>query len=116
MPSVVATLQERLRDALVRVGLGVDEAAQITPTTDPRFGDYQTNVAMTSAKRLKQNPRALAGQIVQALQVSDLGPAPEIAGPGFINFRLGTEFVARQVAAMARDDRLGVPAAAPTKT
>lgn len=116
MAPVVSTLQERLRDALVRTGLEPEERPQVSAATDPRFGDYQTNVAMTYAKRVKQNPRVLAGRIVAALQVSDLGPAPEIAGPGFINFRLGANFLARQVAEMARDERLGVPVASPAKT
>jgi arginyl-tRNA synthetase len=116
MSPVVSTLQERLRDALVRIGFEPDERPQVTAATDPRFGDYQTNVAMTYAKRVKQNPRALAGRIVAALQVSDLGPEPEIAGPGFINFRLGADFLARQVAEMACDERLGVPVASPAKT
>lgn len=116
MSPVVSTLQERLRNALVRIGLDPDERPQVTVTTDPRFGDYQTNVAMTYAKRDRQNPRAIAGRIVAALQVSDLGPAPEIAGPGFINFRLGADFLARQVAEMAHDERLGVPVASPART
>jgi arginyl-tRNA synthetase len=116
MSPVVSTLQQRLRDALVRIGIEPDERPQITVAADPRFGDYQTNVAMTYAKRVKQNPRALAGRIVAALQVSDLGPEPEIAGPGFINFRLGADFLARQVAEMARDERLGVPVASPANT
>ncbi|MBV9492400.1 MAG: arginine--tRNA ligase [Verrucomicrobia bacterium] len=117
MPSVVRTLQARLGDALARVGLDAGEAPiPVTPTAEARFGDYQTNVGMTCAKRLGQNPRVLAGRILQALDVADLGPPPEIAGPGFINFRLGAAFVARQVSAMAHDERLGVPAAAPPKT
>ena len=35
---------------------------QLAPTTDPRHGDYQTNAAMVLGKKLKQNPRNLAGR------------------------------------------------------
>src|SRR5207244_38748 len=42
--------------------------------------------------------------------------APEIAGPGFINLRLQTEWLARQVQRVARDERLGVESAQPAQT
>ncbi|HEY0792430.1 MAG TPA: arginine--tRNA ligase, partial [Chthoniobacterales bacterium] len=116
MVSVAVTLAERLRLALARVGLDVTEAPQVVPTADARFGDYQSNVALIQAKRLKENPRALAGRLVAALDLEDLGPAPEIAGPGFINFRLGPTFVAAQLGQIARDDRLGVPPAGTPRT
>ncbi len=109
MGSVVATLQGRLRAALDRIGVDAGEFPPVAPASDARFGDYQSNVALVSAKPLRQNPRALASRIVEALDMADLGPAPEIAGPGFINFRLGEAFVAARLAEMTRDDRLGVP-------
>lgn len=53
-------------------------------------GDWSTNVALASAKRAGRNPRELAAQLVEHLQ-ADLPAhveAVEIAGPGFVNFRL----------------------------
>ena len=49
-------------------------------------GDFSTNIALQLAKQLKRNPRELAAQIAAAV-VGNFDP-PEIAGPGFINFRL----------------------------
>jgi len=50
MPTVSQILQERLQNALRAVGIASDEPLQLTPTTDPRHGDYQTNAAMVLAK------------------------------------------------------------------
>jgi arginyl-tRNA synthetase len=106
--TVSKLLQERLQNALQRIGIGIDEPLQIAATTDPRHGDYQTNAAMVLGKKLKQNPRNLAGLIVQNITVNDIGPPPEVAGPGFINFRLSKEFVDRRLHDLALDQRLGV--------
>src|SRR5271156_7114730 len=95
--TVSKLLQERLQNALQRIGISFDEPLQIAPTADPRHGDYQTNVAMVLGKKLKQNPRNLAGLIAAKLAVNDIGPVPEVAGPGFINFRLSPEFVGRRL-------------------
>ncbi len=54
----------------------------------PEHGAYSTNLAMTLAKAAKCAPRALAEKIVAAFDSGDLFAVPEIAGPGFINFRL----------------------------
>ncbi len=82
--------------------------AGVGPTADPRFGDYQSNAAMVLARTLKTSPRALAEKMVAALDVSDLCEPPEIAGAGFINFRLRTDYLERQTGRLAGDERLGV--------
>src|SRR5438034_8600928 len=53
-------------------------------------GDFSTNIALQLAKQLKRNPRELAGQIAAAV-VGGNFDSPEIAGPGFINFRLRSD-------------------------
>jgi arginyl-tRNA synthetase len=55
---------------------------------DPAHGDYATNAALQLARALKAPPRKLAERLVAALPASDWIEPPEIAGPGFINFRL----------------------------
>jgi arginyl-tRNA synthetase len=85
-----------------------DTAPDVVPATDPRFGEYQTNVAMTLARKNRLPPRDIARRIVSALDVGDIAEAPEIEGAGFINFRLTTGFLARGMATIARDERLGV--------
>ncbi len=110
MSSILHQLQQQFSAALV-AAFGEDYAHTdplLAATNNPKFGDYQANLAMSLAKPLKQNPRAIASQIVEALDVSDYCDAPEIAGPGFINLRLKREFLEGQLQQMQGSDRLGI--------
>ena len=114
----ISTLTARLQQALVSA-FGPDLADAdpvLVPASKPEFGDYQANGAMALAKRLKNKPRAIAEQIVQHLEVSDLCEPPEIAGPGFINLRLKSTYLSAQLNALAVDDRLGVAPVKDPKT
>lgn len=77
-------------------------------TQDAKFGDYQSNVAMSLAKKLGKKPRDLAEEIVTALELDDVCEKIEIAGPGFINLTLSVSHLLAQMQQMASDDRLGV--------
>ena len=102
--TIPTLLESRLREAA-----GVP--AQISATADARFGDYQSNVAMILAKERRMNPRQVAAEIIGRLNVSDCCETPEIAGAGFINFRLKPEFLAQQTRTLLDDTHLGVPQA-----
>ncbi len=67
---------------------------------DRSHGDFSTNAAMLLAKPAKSNPRALAQALVAALPAGDDIAAVEIAGPGFLNFRLTPAAWQRQLAAV----------------
>jgi arginyl-tRNA synthetase len=108
MATVAQMLEERLQDALQTAGIQTDEPIQVTPTAEERHGDYQTNIAMVLGKKLQQNPRAIAAQIVENLSLEEIGPPAEIAGPGFINFRLTTRFICQRLLGCVNDPRLGV--------
>jgi arginyl-tRNA synthetase len=116
MPTVCEILEERLHDALVANGVSTEGPLEVAATADPHHGDYQTNAAMVLGKKLNQNPRALATLIVNKLDMTDIGAAPEIAGPGFINFRLSSEFLADRVYRLGLDERLGVECVERPKT
>lgn len=121
MKSIVSQLRSRFADALVKVmgEEGRDVDAMIRPAADPAFGDYQSNAAMGLAKRLKARPRELAQRVVDALaadpDVAVMCEPFEIAGPGFINIRLRTGWLADQLNAIPADNvRLGMePVAEP---
>ncbi|MBD2454093.1 arginine--tRNA ligase [Nostoc sp. FACHB-87] len=85
----------------------------LVPAGNPKFGDYQANVALSLSKKLGQQPRAIAAAIVDKLDVAQICESPEIAGPGFINLRLKTAYLEAQLKAIHADSRLGVP---PAKT
>jgi arginyl-tRNA synthetase len=92
--------------ALAKVGL--PDAGELTPATDPRFGDYQTNAALVLGKQRGENSRALAEKIVARLDVADLCEPPAVAGAGFINFTLRPDAIAKKTSEILRDKRLGV--------
>ena len=104
-------LTQRLINALGTLGHGTMQEASVpvvTAAADTRFGDYQTNAAMILAKPLRTNPRELASKIIEHFDFSGLCDAPEIAGPGFINFRIASDVLALHIYSLTGDDRLGV--------
>ncbi len=117
MKTAVDLLEERISEAMAEATGSENCRAIVRPTTDARFGDYQANGVMALAKQLKTNPRKLAEQVVERLDVSDLCETPEIAGPGFINLRLKADYVATQLLRINADptDRLGVEPTAASK-
>jgi arginyl-tRNA synthetase len=64
---------------------------------DRTHGDFASNVAMTLAKPARSNPRAIAQALIDALPANDDIAAVEIAGPGFLNFRLSAGAWQRQL-------------------
>src|SRR2546430_17529494 len=112
METISFLLAEKIRAALT--GLA-DVQPQVSVATDPRFGDYQTNVAMVLAKKQRANPRQLAQQIIDKIDVAEICEPLEIAGAGFINFRLKPSWLAEHFSKLANDAKLGVPAPAKPK-
>ena len=104
-----AALTPRLRAALAACGLP-PERGEVVAAADTRFGDYQANAAMVLAKEAKRNPRELAAQIADKFDGGGICAKPEIAGPGFLNFRLNADWISEQIAALSGDVRCGVPA------
>lgn len=96
-------------DALIRrvastvPALGDAFDPQVRPATDVRHGDFQANGILAAAKAAKANPRDLAGRLLAALQaegtLARAGLEVEVAGPGFLNFRLTPGALAAWVAA-----------------
>ena len=78
--------------------------------------DYQADVAMALARKLKRSPRDVATALVAQLPVDDVIASVDVSGPGFINIKLQPGFLNRMVNEMAADDRLGVPQVASPET
>ena len=86
---IQAEIEQRLQEATLTHLPDADRARLLVrPCADPQHGDYQSNALMGLAKQRKMNPRKLAEQVVQSLDVADWCEPVEIAGPGFLNFRL----------------------------
>jgi arginyl-tRNA synthetase len=78
----------------------------VRPCLDPKFGDYQSNALMSLAKSRKMNPRQLATDVVARLDVGDWCEKVEIAGAGFLNFRLKPSVLTQTLEAAARGEHL----------
>jgi len=97
---IKAHLGALLRTALAKVAPeAADAQVLIESPRDPSHGDFSCNLALQLAKRLKKNPRQLAAALAAAMPADGWVDAIEVAGAGFINFRLspraGQQAVAR---------------------
>jgi arginyl-tRNA synthetase len=107
-------LAERVRMALA-AAFGAEHAGADPVIRPSAFADYQANVALPLAKRLGRAPRDVAAEIARHLEVEDICSNVEVSGPGFINFTLRNEWIARRAADLLGDPRLGVPSADPAQ-
>ena len=115
--NILDTICHRFRPVLETLGLDDVELYldMIKPIQDLKFGDYQANCAMPLAKKLGQSPRAIAEKLVRDVQVDDFCEKKEIAGPGFINLTLRTDWLEQQLDAARVSERLNIPRAATSK-
>ncbi|MGR6914017.1 arginine--tRNA ligase [[Actinomadura] parvosata] len=110
-PQIVLT--ERVQQALARA-FG-PEHADADPLIRPsQFADFQANVAMSLAKRLRRSPREVAEAITAEL--SDFPGTVEVSGPGFLNITLSDAWVESEARQMLADPRLGVGTVTPAQT
>ena len=84
---------DRIRGELARAARSLGAPETVEPVLerprDPQFGEWATNLAMTLARPLKKSPRDVATALIGAMDLRAAGVSgAEIAGPGFINFRI----------------------------
>jgi len=100
---------EQLREQLALIARdlgGGDIAISLEQPRNPEHGDVASNLALVLARLLGRQPRELAGDIAGRIDLTAAGlESIEIAGPGFINFRLSGADVQAQVAAIIAADR-----------
>jgi arginyl-tRNA synthetase len=100
------SFEERLAGALreaVRRAYGVElNGVHVERPNDPDHGDFATNVALANARVIGRNPREVAGELVEALDAPFVSSA-EVAGPGFLNFRLSEAALWGEVGALLRE-------------
>ncbi|HLP75761.1 MAG TPA: arginine--tRNA ligase [Candidatus Paceibacterota bacterium] len=109
-------IEARLQKAVSAVLPDVDVSTVLVRPCEPKFGDYQSNALMSLAKTRKMNPRQLATDVMAKLDLSDVCEKVEIAGAGFLNFRLKAETLAKTLESAARGEHLFFDKAALTRT
>lgn len=114
--NLLAELRQRFAVALEALEPGTANLADmVLPSQEGKFGDYQANCAMPLGKRLKQQPREVAQQLIDKLDLGAMCEPPEIAGPGFINLKINDQWLTDQLQSIVTDEtNLGVmPVAEP---
>ncbi|GAA2179640.1 arginine--tRNA ligase [Brooklawnia cerclae] len=101
----MVSLPSRLSQRVEAVA-GIDP--ELRPATKPQFGHFQSNVALRLAKQEGRPPREVAERIVRELDLADLCETPEVAGPGFINFRIRADVLAQTVNEQSADPGAGI--------
>lgn len=117
MNSIIEQLKDKFTQALT-TAFGADVAGvdpMIVPASNPKFGDYQSNVSLSLSKKLGQPPRVIAEKIIQDVDVTGICQTPTIAGPGFINLTLEPAYLELQLSNIQIDPHLGVQPAKTTQ-
>ena len=104
--TILTDLSEVVGEAFA--GAGLDRAFGLVKRADrPDLAQFQCNGALAAAKAAKQNPRALAEQVVAVLKDNALFSDVSIAGPGFINLTLSDAALSARVQRISEDPRSG---------
>ena len=99
-------LDDKVTEAMTATGI-TDARAIVKQAQRIEFGHYQANGVMGVAKQVKANPRELAEKILQKLE-DEKGLSLEVAGPGFINITLMSDFLAIALQDVYSSQRLGI--------
>ena len=100
-------INQVIKEAFIKAGIE-HEPMSVSEATKAEFGDFQFNGAMALSKKLGKNPREIATQIIENLDLTGVLEKAEIAGPGFINLWLNPFWLASQCELARIDSRLGV--------
>jgi arginyl-tRNA synthetase len=106
MKDLAGALSEANAAAFAAVGVDARHA-DVRRSDRPDLGEFQSNGALAAAKAAGKKPQELAQAVSAAWAAPELALAPGIAGPGFLNFKVTPEALARRAQAIADDARAG---------
>ncbi len=110
MISLIEQLRVKFTQALI-AAFGAnfaDTDPLIFATNNPKFGDYQSNISLSLAKKIGQQPRIIAQKIIDDLDLGEIAETPEIAGAGFINVKIKIAYLESLLNEIQIDPRLGI--------
>ncbi len=106
MKDLAGALTEANAAAFAAVGVDARHA-DVRRSDRPDLGEFQSNGALAAAKAAGKKPQDLAQAVSAAWAAPELAPAPSIAGPGFLNFRVTAQALAKRAQYVADDPRAG---------
>ena len=109
MSDLKAGLSEAVEAAFANLGLPPG-LGRVTASDRPDLADFQSNGALAAAKRVGKAPREIAAAVTERLAGDPRLSSVEIAGPGFINFKLADAALAGRASEIAADPRSGAEA------
>lgn len=109
MSDLKAGLSEAVEAAFANLGLPPG-LGRVTASDRPDLADFQSNGALAAAKRVGKAPREIAAAVTERLAGDPRLSSVEIAGPGFINFKLADAALAGRANEIAADPRSGAEA------
>lgn len=110
-------LESRLRAAVSAVVPAADlSVVQVRLSADAKLGDYQSSAVMSLAKAARMNPRQLATDVLAKADFTDVCDSVEVAGPGFINFRVKAAAYESLLGAALRGEHLFIEPLANPRT
>ncbi len=110
-------LSEIVQSAFVKAFPGEDFSfVRVLPATDPKFGDYQCNDALKVAKKLHANPREIGAKVAAALAGEATFEKVEVAGPGFLNLTVSSDWLTSQLSTLSFQPHCGIPQSGAGKT
>ena len=109
--NIQSILSDKIKQAMIAAGADESCDPLVRQSGKAQFGDYQANGIMAAAKKLGTNPREFAQKVLQQANLSDIAEKLDIAGPGFINIFLNSEWLAKQASNAVLSENLGIQAA-----
>lgn len=107
MKKILDHITEEMRHAFESCGYDASYA-KVTLSNRPDLCEYQCNGAMAAAKAYKKKPMDIAGDVVEKLQGNQVFEEVGAVMPGFINLKIGNEFLARYMNGMRSARKLGM--------
>jgi arginyl-tRNA synthetase len=114
MSDLKGRLASAVASAFAAEGLAQD-LARVTVSDRPDLADFQSNGALAAAKAAKANPREIAGRIAARLAGDPRLEQVDVAGPGFINLRVGSGLLSERAQEIADDPLCGASPALPSR-
>ena len=107
MKKILDYITEEMRQAFASCGYDASYA-KVTLSNRPDLCEYQCNGAMAAAKVYRKKPMDIAGDVAEKLQGSHVFEEVGAVMPGFINLKIGSEFLARYMNGMRTAKKLGM--------
>lgn len=101
--SIKKEVQEILKKSLTNLQIDYEKEIEVSIPKDKNHGDYSTNIALSLAKSLKDNPINIANKIKNNIQ-SEIISKIEVLSPGFINIFISEQYLLKSINTIIKEN------------